>query len=63
VLIFEHSVDWSGGCETPAGEGVTGDPTGVKRRGGSRTPPRKGSAWNGNQQINLTKPLKLAAQF
>jgi len=29
ILIFERSVDWSGRCETPAGEGVTGDPTGA----------------------------------
>jgi len=27
---YEHSVDWSGRCETPAGEGGTGDPTGAK---------------------------------
>jgi len=30
LFIFEHSVDWSGRCETPAGEGGTGDPTGAK---------------------------------
>ncbi len=26
MLIFEQSVDLSGRCETPSGEGVTGDP-------------------------------------
>ncbi|MGJ7921496.1 hypothetical protein [Neobacillus sp. LXY-4] len=29
IFEFDHSVDWSGRCETPAGEGVTGDPAGA----------------------------------
>ncbi|WP_335382280.1 hypothetical protein [Neobacillus drentensis] len=36
---------------------VLGDPAGAKRRGGSRTARGKRSAWSGNQQASLTKPL------
>ncbi len=33
VLIFEHSVDWSGRCETPAGEGGSRTPRGKRAPG------------------------------
>ncbi|WP_335385050.1 hypothetical protein [Neobacillus drentensis] len=36
---------------------VLGDPAGTKRRGGSRTARGKRSAWSGNQQACLTKPI------
>ncbi len=56
MLFFEQSVDWSGRCETPAGEGDTGDPTGAMAPRRLPDSPRKASTCSGNQQTNLTKP-------
>ena len=46
------------GAKTPAGVAVSGDPAGGTTR---RLPerPRTARAWNGNQQTNLTKPIKI----
>ncbi len=38
---------------TPAGREGAGDPAGVKRRGGSRSSPRKASDWSGNQRASF----------
>ncbi|WP_157831024.1 hypothetical protein [Bacillus sp. BA3] len=35
-FLLKHKVDWNGRYETPAGK-ARGDPTGARRRGGSRT--------------------------
>jgi hypothetical protein len=38
--------------QCPAGREGAGDPAGVKRRGGSRSP-RKASDWSGNQRASF----------
>ncbi len=43
--------------QCPAGVRIKGRPAGARRRGGSLTARGSLSAWSGNQQANLTKPL------
>jgi hypothetical protein len=58
IVDFLHNVDWSGRCETPAGEACHGRPR--RRIALRRLPdrPRKASAWSGNQHSNLTQIFK-----
>ena len=56
IIDFSHSLIGAEGAQTPAGVRGRGDPTGaLAPRRLSATACGKRSAWNGNQQTNLTQ--------
>ena len=48
-------VDWSGGRRLQRELATAEDPAGTQRRGGSTSVPRKASARNGNQRLNINR--------